>query len=128
MECGSEEAPASVLVARDASQEAGQLIGGLGLIASAKCVAVAEPFLCLYLFGGVCDENGVNYLPTSAECLEISTGVCQVEWELGRTAGFPLPDCSTLPEENPPSICSNTSLDDNDMNDMFINSKSRLTE
>lgn len=92
------------------------LIGALDLFGTPECVAAATPFLCVYLFEGVCDSSGVLYLPTMEECEELSNGVCRMEFELARSVGIELVDCSQLPRESP-SLCnssqSNNTSDEN---------------
>lgn len=98
--------PPQLLVGTNSSiTQAQQLVGSLELFASPECVSAAAPLLCGYLFGGVCDSSGVNYLPTAGECLEISTGVCRTEWELARSFGMEILNCSTLPRIRP-GVCS----------------------
>ncbi len=99
----------TIFTAVDASVQAAQLLGGLRAFASPECVEVVIPFLCLHLFGGVCDEDGLQHLPTISECVDISTGPCSKEWELARTFGFPLPNCDTFPSVKQRLSCSNTS-------------------
>ena len=106
IECSSENST-DLLVLADTSVQAQQFIRGLKAFGSPGCVAAAVPLLCLSLFGGVCDENGAHYLPTRRECLDISTGVCQMEWELAQMNGLQLPvDCTLLPERSS-EMCSN---------------------
>ena len=100
-----------ILVATDASASAGQFISNLRVFGSAECADTAVPFLCFYLFGGICDGNGTLYLPTEEECFKI-TKVCSAEWELAQNFGFKLPNCNTLPTE-PISFCSNSTKEDN---------------
>ncbi len=89
-----------ILVLNDASEQAAQFIGALQAFGTPECVMAAEPFLCLYLFGGVCDGNGTHFLPTREECLEISTEVCRTEWELAGNAMVTLPNCAILPGQD----------------------------
>ncbi len=92
-----------ISILNDASEQAAQFIGALQEFSTSECVMAAEPFLCLYLFGGVCDGNRTHFLPTREEYLEISTGVCRTEWELAGNAMITLPNCTTLPEQDPGS-------------------------
>lgn len=65
-----------------------------GLLSS-ECQKVALPFLCLYLFP-LCDDKNTAYLPSMMECISISTGICNVEWNFAASY-VNLPDCSRLP-------------------------------
>lgn len=87
-----------------------ELFSAFELFGSAECVAAATPFLCLHLFGGICDKSGRHYLPTASECLEISTGPCRMEWELARSLGMEIVDCNALPR-NSPSQCFNSTTE-----------------
>ncbi len=84
-----------ILVFNNASEQAAQFIGALN--ASQECVMAAVPFLCLYFFGGVCDENMTHFLLDREECFNISTGVCRTEWEV---VGKALPNCTILPGQD----------------------------
>jgi hypothetical protein len=99
-----------LLVVFDASmqQQTLSLINSLELFGSPECVAAATPFLCVYLFEGVCDGSGTLYLPTMAECEELSAGVCKAEFELARSVGMTLANCAQLPRESP-SLCADSS-------------------
>lgn len=113
-----------ILVVSDSSvQQARDLVGALELFGSPECVAAASPFLCVYLFEGVCDSRNVLYLPTMQECEEIRTSICRVEFELAESVGMELVDCTRLPRESP-SLCSNSSQADEtlDGNGMIENS------
>ncbi len=104
-----------ILVVRGSSasiRRTEQLLNAFQLFGTARCVEAAAPFLCVYLFGGVCDETGTHYLPTASECVEISTGVCQMEWEMARSIGMEIVDCSTLPSNTPLQCFSSTTDDD----------------
>ena len=114
IECSSENST-DLLVLADTSVQAQQFIRGLQAFGSPECVAAAVPFLCLSLFGGVCDENGTHYLPMQRECLDISTGVCRMEWKLARDLGIGLPNCTALPIDSTSSSCSNSSQLRHDM-------------
>ena len=74
-----------------------QLLSSFKQFGSPECVAAATPFLCVYLVGGLCDGNGTHYLPPASECVQISTGICQREWELARSFGMEIVDCDLLP-------------------------------
>lgn len=106
---------ADLLVVTDAStqQQTVSLIGALELFGSPECVAAATPFLCVYLFEGVCDSRGLLYLPTIDECEEISAGICRTEFELARSLGMELVDCAQLPRESP-SLCNADSRQENE--------------
>ena len=93
------------LVLRDASQEAMTLLGLLSS-ASPECADASKPLLCLYIFRGVCDEEGTLYQPTLGLCMAISTGVCQSDFDLARRFQIELPDCSLLPESRPMGNCN----------------------
>ena len=75
---------------------------------SDECRRRVVPFLCLYTFG-LCDENGVDYRPTAAECSDIRDNTCESEWQeansLLTSFGMPtLPDCSTFSDNG--LVCS----------------------
>ena len=71
---------------------------------SQKCVDAFLPFMCQYLFP-LCNTSGDLLLPSQEECLAISTGVCQVEWDLlSRVAADYLPICADLPRSTDNSI------------------------
>lgn len=57
---------------------------------SEECRRLAIPLLCLYYFGPLCDTRGVAYKVSTAQCLKLSTGVCEREWKLAE--GY-VPDC-----------------------------------
>lgn len=99
-----------LLVVTDASteQETLSIIRSLELFGSPECVAAATPFLCVHLFDGVCDSEGVLYLPTREECEELSTDVCRTEFELAHSIGMEFVDCEQLPTESPP-LCTDSS-------------------
>ena len=98
------------VVSVSSQEQAQTLIGALEQLGSPECIAAAVPFLCVYLFQGVCDEDKTHYFPTAGECQEISNGVCQEEFRLARSFGIEIVDCATLPA-GPPSLCANSSLD-----------------
>ena len=96
------------------SQEQGEEIAGLilsavqsGLVeASQECVDAFLPFMCQYLFP-LCNTSGDLLLPSQEECLAISTGVCQAEWEMAaQFLGDRLPTCADLPQSN--KLCQGT--------------------
>ncbi|KAL5491673.1 hypothetical protein EMCRGX_G017005 [Ephydatia muelleri] len=65
---------------------------------SPQCRAVALPFACLYFFP-LCDGNQTAYfLPSSDECISISTETCKGEWEGAKKLVRQIPDCRTLPD------------------------------
>ena len=82
-------------------RQAVQILGGLTRIgATSGCRAVAEPFLCLYIFG-LCDSSGMVYAPSYEDCVLISTDLCASEWatanQLLPLLGEPsLPECSSF--------------------------------
>ena len=82
-------------------RQAVQIQGGLTIIgATSECRAVAEPFLCLYIFG-LCDSSGMVYAPSYEDCVLISTDICASEWakanEFLALLGQPsLPECSSF--------------------------------
>ncbi len=85
----------------------------LSLLASASsaCADAARPFLCQFIFVGVCDEEGNLYQPTFQECNELENGDCKLDFYLAKNSGFDLlygfdlPDCSTLPSFRPNRNC-----------------------
>lgn len=117
MECFPEDSSLMMVdlqvVSVSSEDQAQTLVGALQQFGSPECVAAATPFLCVYLFRGVCDDvNGTHYFPTAAECEEISSGVCREEFRLARSFGMDIVDCATLPT-GPPSLCSTNSSQDN---------------
>ena len=75
---------------------------------SDECRRRVVPFLCLNTFG-LCDENGMDYRPITAECLDIRDNICVSEWQeansLLASSGMPtLPECSTFSEDG--LVCS----------------------
>ena len=98
-----------ILVVSDSSAQAEPLIGGLQAFGSPECVAAATVFLCVHVFQGVCDENGTHYFPTAGECEELNSGVCQTEFELSRSIGMEIVDCTVLPTDSPFLQCPNGS-------------------
>ena len=86
---------------------ANMLQAGFNLLgASEACKAAALPLLCLYMFG-LCDGSGRGYLPSRSECVNVSTGVCAVEFQAAMT--FPgadqLPQCDSLQEDSFKCTC-----------------------
>ena len=81
--------------------QAVQILGGLTTLgATPECRAVAEPFLCLYLFG-LCDSSGMVYAPSYEDCVLISTDLCASEWAMANRflllLGLPsLPECRSF--------------------------------
>ena len=66
---------------------------------SQECLTAIFPLLCLYIFP-MCGDNGTVYQPSSAQCVEVSTGVCREEWENAVSiAGDLIPSCSTFSDE-----------------------------
>ena len=96
-----------ILVVSDSSAQAEALLGGLQALGSPECVAAATVFLCVHVFQGVCDENGTHYFPTAGECEELNSGVCQAEFELSRSIGMEIVDCTVLPTDSPFLQCPN---------------------
>ena len=82
-------------------KQAVQILDGLSKIgATSECRAVAEPFLCLYIFG-LCDSSGMVYAPSYEDCVLISTDLCASEWATANQflplLGQPsLPECSSF--------------------------------
>ena len=78
-------------------RQAVQILDGLTTLgATPECRAVAEPFICLYLFG-LCDSSGMVYAPSYVECVLISTDVCASEWAMANRF-LPLLGLPSLPE------------------------------
>ena len=74
-----------------------QILDGLTTLgATPECRAVAEPFLCLYLFG-LCDSSGMVYAPSYEDCVLISTDLCASEWAMANRL-LPLLGLPSLPE------------------------------
>ena len=96
--CFLDPQPSDILVLKNISIPAIEEI-------SPECKEVSMSFLCHYLSGGICDENGTHFLPTKETCFEISNGTCYMAFE---QAGLSRPNCSILPEEEL-SSCSNVS-------------------
>ena len=116
----SDNDPVLVLVSSESLSEMTQLLNAFELFGSPECVAAATPFLCVYLFGGLCDEGGQHYLPTAGECEEISTGICRREWQLARSFGMDIVDCRRLPRELPSLCASNFSSGSGDVEEAVI--------
>ena len=77
--------------------QAVQILDGLTTLgATPECRAVAEPFICLYLFG-LCDSSGVVYAPSYEDCILISTDLCASEWAMANRF-LPLLGQPSLPE------------------------------
>ena len=74
---------------------------------SQECVDAFLPFMCQYLFP-LCNTSGDLLLPSQEECLAISTGVCQAEWDLlSRVAADYIPHCADLPRATDDAITGN---------------------
>ena len=72
-----------------------------------ECVEAFMPFMCQYLFP-LCNTSGYLLLPSQEECLTISTGVCEKEWELvSLFAADYLPQCTDLTQSSTPYYASN---------------------
>ena len=99
MNCEPTGAP---LVLRDGSTSAQILLFGLDRLGSSEqCREAVIPFMCLHLFG-LCDTSGVFFQPTVQQCLDVRDELCSPEWELvASSLDFDLPDCETLPTEQP---------------------------
>ena len=80
-------------VATDAHVEDAQLaLSYLGL-ATPKCAAEVELFLCLYFFG-LCDMTTKNsFQPSVSQCRNLRDRVCKQEWITAVNFGLELPDC-----------------------------------
>ena len=77
--------------------QAVQILDGLTTLgATPECRAVAEPFICLYLFG-LCDSSGMVYAPSYEDCVLISTDLCASEWAMANRF-LPLLGLPSLPE------------------------------
>ena len=94
------------IVTGDSQQElessTSMLLSGLNLFgASEACMSAAIPLLCLYTFG-LCDDSGREYLPSRSQCINVSTGVCAVEFQTAvvTLGADQLPQCDTLPEDS----------------------------
>ena len=86
----------------DTVSNVNQVIGALGILApSPQCLEEAIPFLCLYLYGGLCESSASSssIRPTAGQCRNIRDTLCSSEWESGEAFGLDLPDCDSLPEE-----------------------------
>ena len=88
----------AILIQIDQLERIEQLLRDFSRIARPDCMAAAVPFLCLNTLG-LCDDTGRGYSLSSSQCIELSTGVCQMEWDLAKLASRPLPDCESFPEE-----------------------------
>ena len=64
-----------------------------------NCQNVAIPFLCQYYFPLYDCPNGDIYTASRQDCINISTGVCALQWNLAINSGYGhrLPDCQGLP-------------------------------
>ena len=85
---------------------ASMLQSGFKLLgASEACMSAAIPLLCLNTFG-LCDDNGREYLPSRSQCINVSTGICAVEFQTAVVTleADQLPQCDTLPEDSPDCI------------------------
>ena len=89
------------------------LMYGLSLLnPSPRCLEMAEPFLCLYLFPLCNITNGTTnatantiYRPTRDECVVLTQDVCQSEWEIAKQRFSEiLPECSDF--EDAPPLCT----------------------
>ena len=109
MQCFPDISQTPILVVSDSSAQAEALLGGLQAFGSPECVAASTVFLCVHVFQGVCDENGTHYFPTAGECEELNSGVCQTEFELSRSIGMEIVDCTVLPTDSPFLQCPNGS-------------------
>ena len=63
-----------------------------------ECRKVAIPFLCQYYFPLYDCPNGDIYTASREDCIDISTGVCALQWNLAINYGYGdrLPDCQKL--------------------------------
>ena len=78
-------------------RQALQILDGLTTLgATPECRTVAEPFICLYLFG-LCDSSGMVYAPSYEDCVLISTDLCASEWAMANRF-LPLLGQPSLPE------------------------------
>lgn len=96
-------AGASISVINSAEASFKNMLGKLSLLGPSKsCQEAAMPFLCLYLFGGVCTGGSESVLlqPTSSQCSELRDDVCKQEWEIALTFDVRLPDCETFPNKS----------------------------
>ena len=94
-----------ISVARSLTQDIELILDGTLEFANAGCEEALMPFLCIYYYGVVCDEKGNYHYPSSAECLNISTGVCQYLWNL---PGLDLPHCDSLRNNDDNSYTTTT--------------------
>ena len=63
------------------------------------CQEIALPFLCQYYFPLYDCPNGDIYTASIEDCIDISTGICALEWNLAINYGLveSLPNCQDLP-------------------------------
>ena len=98
--CLPDRQSSSYVSATDQEEKETQAIGVLAglttLGATPECRTVAEPFLCLYLFG-LCDSSGMVYAPSYEDCVLISTDLCASEWAMANRL-LPLLGLPSLPE------------------------------
>ena len=82
-------------------EQANLFIGGLSFLnPSSDCMEAVVPFLCFYIFP-LCDSSGHLYQPSSAECKEITDGICAQEFAMAAVfvEASQLPQCALLPEK-----------------------------
>ena len=75
-------------------------VGNLQTFLSPQCKIAALPFICLYLFP-LCDQNQTLHLPSSEQCISISTVSCKSEWTTAKALISNLPVCQSLPINSP---------------------------
>ena len=63
------------------------------------CQEIALPFLCQFYFPLHDCPNGDIYTASREDCIDISTGICALQWNLAINYGFEksLPNCHELP-------------------------------
>ena len=63
-----------------------------------ECQQVAIPFLCQYYFPLYDCPNGDIYTASREDCINISTGICALQWNLAINYGYGdrLPNCQKL--------------------------------
>ena len=64
-----------------------------------ECRKVAIPFLSQYYFPLHDCPNGDIYTASREDCIDISTGICALQWNLAINYGYGnrLPSCEELP-------------------------------